>query len=821
MAESVKVKQQVHIESKIEALLKQMTHEEKIHLWRGSSRFEVGGIDRLGIPDMKMTDGPQGVRGPASTYFPTGIAMAASWNEELMEKVGAALGRETRAAGSGVLLGPGVNIMRTPLCGRNFEYFGEDPLLAGKMAAAYTRGIQSENVAACIKHLVANNQEWCRTTGSSEVGERALREIYLPAFKIACEESNIWSIMSAYNKVNGTFASANKYIQEDIPKGEWGWNGAMISDWGAAHDWKGCATGGLDIVMPGPAKKFASNLMEAVKKGEVDEKTITEHARRSLRLIFRTQSEIKGSAANTPEHQALGKELAGESITLLKNDGILPLNRSNLKSIAVIGPNANKQHSMNGVRGSGGSGAVNPPYEITPLAGLKELLGDQVKINFAEGYAFASGMTLIPAQSLKAGDRDGLKGEYFSNINLEGDPLVTRVDGVVDFKWTRQVAASGLPTDNFSVRWSGKLQPTQGGEYIIGLKSNDGSRLFIDGKEVIDNWKDQKMTLKTTAIALKAGQSYDLKLEYYDAGGSAAVKLMWDKPKSDKSLFADAVAAAKQSDVAVVFAGINHTYDSEALGWGAVPNADRPDLELIGPQADLIKAVSKVNPNTVVVLIGSGPLSVEQWHDKVKGIAMAWYPGQDGGHAIAEMLFGKVNPSGKLCFTWGKKLNDWACHSNGNFPGIKDGEVQYDEGVWVGYRHFEKQNITPRYPFGHGLSYTTFDIDDLKVLAKGSRFIATCTVTNTGKVAGSEVVQLYIGDEKCSVPRPLKELKGFRKVKLKAGETKAVAFEISRYDLSFYDVKGKAWKAEAGDFKISVGSSIENISETETITLKN
>ncbi len=810
------------IEMKIDALLKKMTLAEKVHIWHGCSGFEVGGIERLNIPKTKMTDGPQGVRGPTSTYFPTGIAMAASWNVDLMEKTGAALGRETRAAGCGVLLGPGVNIMRTPLCGRNFEYFGEDPFLAGKIAAAYIRGIQSENVAACVKHLVGNNQEWCRTTGSSEIGERALREIYLPAFKTACEEGKTWSIMSAYNKVNGTFASANKKIQQDIPKDEWGWNGAMISDWGGAHDWKGCATGGLDIIMPGPAHNFANKLIEAVKKGDIAESIVNNHARRSLRLIFRTQSKIKGKAVNTKEHQALSRELARESITLLKNDGLLPLNYNGLNSIAVIGPNADKQHSMDGVRGSGGSGAVNPPYEITPLAGLKHLVGDKIKINYAEGYRFGDGMNIIPAQNLKVDGRDGLKGEYFDNMKLAGKPTVIKVDGVVNFKWTNQVAATGMPNNKFSVRWRGELIAPVTGEYTLGLESDDGSKLYLDEKEIIDHWKDQGMTLKTTKVNLQAGKSYQIKVEYYDAGGEAEIKLLWKKPKSALEPFAEAIKAAKNSDIAVVFVGTNHTYDREALGWGKVPNSDRPDLDLIGPGAELIQAVTKVNPNTVVVMIGGGPLLVEGWHSKVKAVLMGWYPGQEGGHAIAEVLFGKVNPSGKTNCTWSKQLNDWACHANGNYPGIENGPVQYDEGIWVGYRHFEKQNIQPRYPFGHGLSYTKFEMSGLELpkTMVDSTIKIKCKVKNVGDREGSEVVQLYIGDEKSSVSRPVKELKGFKKIKLLAGETKEVQFTVNRDALSFYDVEKKKWVAEPGKFVIYIGSSAQEIKLKKSFFLK-
>ncbi len=816
------------IEEEVDSLLKKMTIEEKVALWHGCSGMEAGGIERLNIPRVKMTDGPQGVRGAVSTYFPTGIAMAACWNEELMKKVGAALGRETRASGCSVLLGPGINIMRTPLGGRSFEYFGEDPLLAGKIATAYVRGIQSENVAACVKHLVGNNQEKFRTVNSSKIGERALREIYLPAFEMACQEGNTWSIMSAYNQVNGTYASANKYIQQEIPKEEWGWNGAMISDWGGAHDWKGCATGGLDIIMPGPAHGFANPLLEAVKNGEISEDIIDDHARRSLRLILRTRptkQQQLNAKANTKDHQALARELARESIVLLKNDGQqLPFSIASLKSIAVIGPNSDKQHSMDGVAGSGGSGAVNPPYEITPLQGIEALVGGRVKINFAEGFAFGGGMKVVSTKYLTSKNRrqNGLDAEYFANMNLEGKPVTRQVDSTVNFNWTSQVAMEGLPADRFSVRWSGKLTAPVSGEYIIGTESDDGSRLFIDGQLIVDSWGHHAMEQKSGKAILKKGKKYDIRLEYYDAGGNAAVKLLWKLPQNKDEMFAEAIKAAKESEVAVVFAGINHSYDREALGWGDVPNADRPDMELIGPQVELIEAVAAVNPNTVVVMIGGGPLRVEKWHSKVRAVLMAWYPGLEGGHALAEVLFGQVNPSGKLVSTWGKQLDDYACHSNGNYPGNIE-EVEYDEGIWVGYRHFEKQNIVPRYPFGFGLSYTDFQISDLEVpevMMENETLRIRCKVSNIGSRAGSEVVQLYIGDEESSVARPVKELKGFMKTRLAAGETKELEFEIDRRALSFYDVDKAAWVAEPGRFTVYVGSSVVDIEQTGAFTLK-
>jgi beta-glucosidase len=805
----------VEMEKKIDKLLKKMTLEEKVSLWHGCSSFEVGGIKRLGIPKIRMTDGPQGVRGPVSTYFPTGIAMASSWNEKLMQEIGSALGDETRKAGCNVLLGPGVNIMRTPLGGRNFEYFGEDPFLAGKSAAAYIRGIQSRNISPCVKHFVANNQEWCRTSGSSEVDERSLREIYLKAFKIACDEGGSWALMSSYNKVNGVFASANRHLQQDILKNEWNWDGVVVSDWGGAHDWKGCALGGLDLIMPGPKKSFAKKLIAAVRKGEISENIIDEHARRVLRLIFRTQPEEE-NLYDVHKIRKTARTLAGESVVLLKNDGLLPLDINKIKTLAVIGPNADKQHSMSGVAGSGGSGAVNPPYETTPLQGLKNFTAGKVKINYAPSYYFPNETEKIPSAVFQSEGKPGLVGNYFNNPDFKGEAFLTQRESVIDFSRNSQVAGVGaVPANNFSVCWNGELIPPETGVYTLIITGNGCSKLFIDGKSLIEIDKTQKVKWKSRKISLEKGKSYKIKLEYaFENSGRAVFKLKWKRPNL-KPDFESAVKAASESDAVVVFAGINHTYDREALGWGLVPGSDRPDLEMIGPQAELINAVAEANPKTIVVLIGGGPLSVEKFYKNVKSILMAWYPGQDGGDVIAEILFGKLNPSGKLCCTWGKKLEDWAVHRDeSTYPGKKDGPVEYREGIFVGYRQFDRDNIAPRYPFGFGLSYTTFDVGVPLVKYRDGRYIITCPVTNTGKRSGAEVLQLYVGDLKPDVPRPPKELKGFVKISLNPGETKNAEFILSKDDFSYFDPAGSSWKFRPGKYRFYLGVSSRDIRRT-------
>ena len=808
------------IEQKIAKIMTQLSLEEKVSLCHGISGFEVGGIDRLSIPKIKMTDGPQGVRGPTSTYFPTGIAMASSWDPKLIQLLGSALGRETKAAGCKVLLGPGINIMRTPLNGRNFEYFGEDPLLAGKIAAGYISGVQSEGVAACVKHLSNNNQEKWRTTNSSEVDERTLRETYLSAFKIACDEGNVWAIMSAYNKVNGIYSSANKQIQYDIPKTDWGWDGAIISDWGGTHETEGAVNGGLDIEMPGGERNYLGKpYLEGLKSGKYDLKTLDDKVKRVLRLIYRTtiDSTLNKGEANTVAHQNIARKAAQESIVLLKNeDNILPINVAKIKSIAVIGPNANMQHSMDGVRGSGGSGSVNPPYEVTPLQGLKNSLGDKVTINFAEGISFKSNAEVIPAAHLfidYTAKKQGIKATYFDSVNLTGKEILSREETTLNHIWTNQVLTEKISPKTFSARWTTTLVPHKTGRYKIGVESDDGSRLFINNQLVVNNWREQGMHVESEEYYFEKDKTYDIKVEYFQAGGEAGIKLIWEFLDNNSNKLDEALKIAKEADIVLFFGGTNHTYDTESLGWGDVSGADRPDLELIGNQKELIKQLTEVNPNVVVVLIGGGPLSVETWIDKVKGVFMAWYPGQEGGNAIADLLLGKVNPSAKLPCTFGKKLNDYACHSNGNYPGTgNNGIVNYDEGIFVGYRWFEKESIKPRFPFGYGLSYTDFELSKLGLSqGKNRKLTINVTIKNSGKIDGAEVIQLYVSDKESSLPRPLKELKGFQKVKLKSGEKQTIEMTLNEADFSFYNPEKGAWVFEPGEFEISLGVSSEDI----------
>ena len=835
------------IERRVEDLLGRLTLEEKVSLCHGCSGMGIGNIERLGIGYLGMCDGPNGVRaGKPQTYFPTGIALASSWSPAFAREYGAAMGRETKAAGNRVILGPGVNIMRTPLCGRNFEYFGEDPFLAGKIAAGYVRGVQSEHVAACVKHLVCNNQEFWRTTNSSEVDERTLREIYLPAFRTACREGGTWMMMSAYNKINGTYASANRHIQYEIPKVEWGWDGAIVSDWGAVHS-TNAILGGLDIEMPGSPRNFLGKpFLELLRRGEVPESVLDDKVRRVLRLMFRTQlfQPLEGGETNTDRQRAIARRAACEGSVLLENDGILPLELPRVGSIAVIGPNADKRHSMGGVRGSGGSSAVMPEYEITPLAGLREKLGKRVEILYEPGVVFAGIEETVPQRCLSPGRIDpsvrynseagrqvaldadavptsGLYAEYFDNGDLSGEPVCRCVDPVLDFNWESDAPNPAIPGRPFSVRWKGFLTPEVSGEYELGLYEKGIFSLWLDGRKLVDQVGGKHTKTRLVPVKLEAGRKYEIRVEYRTATDKAKAHLIWKTPGQDD--IPAAVAAAKKADAAIVFAGTNHTYDKEALGWGDVPNADKPDLELIGRQAELIEAVARANSNTVVVLINGSPVSVEGWREKVRAILECWYPGQEGGRAIADMLFGDRYPAGRLPCTFGKKLGDYACHANGSYPGTgNNGVVKYKEGIFVGYRWFDEKGIEPRYPFGHGLSYTTFAYGNLQVKkVRGNRGIAvSATIKNTGGRAGSETVQVYVGEKNPSVPRPVRELKAFEKIELAPGESRRVEFLLPPGALAFYDTVSNDWKVEPGQYTVELAASSRDIRDAKTIAWK-
>lgn len=699
-----------------------------------------------------------------------------------------------------------VNLLRVPQGGRNFEGYGEDPYLVSRMAVAFVKGVQSQGVIATVKHFAANNQEYQRFSISADVDERALREIYLPAFRAAVQEAGVWSVMSAYNRINSVYATENAHLQNEILKDEWGFKGFVVSDWGATHSTVEAALNGLDVEMPG-STYFGTALLKAVQSGTVSEERINEMAGRVLRAMFAVglfDKPREPQPIDIRAHADTALQVEREAIVLLKNEGnLLPLDLGKVKTIALIGPNA-----ATPLVGGGGSSRVNPFYSVSPLAALAAQVPT---VLYAEEPGVSnSPLPTIPTEALVAGDdgAHGLKAGYFAGTrNPQGEPTVTRIDPTVNFNWGSGSPGAGIGNDNFAARWTGKVIAPATGEYQFATTSDDGVRLWVDGKLIIDNWTDHAATTDMAKINLEGGKSYDIRLEFYENSGDAVVQLGWKPPLAAEEMdpdIAKAVEIAKQADVAIVF-----VTDWETEG------ADRAENELPGLQNALIKAVAAANPNTVVVLNTGAPVFVESWIDQVPAVLEVWYGGQEVGNAMADVLLGKVNPSGKLPVSWPKRWEDYPMSaSEAYYPGVS-GHVKYAEGIFIGYRHLDRAGIEPRFPFGHGLSYTAFEYSDLAItpaeITPDGHVKVTFKLTNTGKMAGAEVAQLYVQDVEASVERPVKELKRFAKVYLQSGETKTVTFDLDPEALAFYDVKQSKWVVEPGQFNILIGSSSQDI----------
>ncbi|HXB60504.1 MAG TPA: glycoside hydrolase family 3 C-terminal domain-containing protein [Candidatus Acidoferrales bacterium] len=803
------------VEQRVNDLFGRLTGDEKLSLLGGRG-FTTRAIPRLGVPAMAMADagqgvrgGPRGTTGPA-TAFPCGVLMASTWDPELIGELGKAAGEEARNKGPGVqvLLGPAVNIHRSPLGGRNAEYFSEDPFLAAQMGVDFIKGVQSMGVSACVKHYACNNEETDRTTVDETVSERALREIYLPAFEAAVKEGKVWSVMSSYNMVNGYHASANKYLLTDILKHDWQFNGEVMSDWGGVHE-TDVVQAGNDLEMPYGDNMNVRKLKAALADGSVTQAAVDDSVRRILRTIIRVGL-LDGpmtpdqSKVNSPEHARLAYEIATKGIVLLKNQGdLLPLDQDKIKSIAVIGESA-----MHMQVDALGSPQVKPTHVVEILDGIKTEAGSGVTINYA---AAPTGGESVPASVVTPPNDSNMHGfwaEYFTNPNLEGNPAAVRVDQTINILDASD-PAPGISGDRYSARWTAKLHPSMTGLYNLSFSGDDGYRVYIDGKLLIDRWVQQAVYTSGAQAYFEAGKTYDVRIEYFQNGGDAVAQFKWMVP--GQTNYADAVEAAKKSDVAIVCVSADGT-DGEGQ--------DRTSMDLPDDQADLIKAVSAANKNTIVVLNTGGPVTMTPWVDQVPALVQAWYPGQEGGDAVAAVLFGKVNPSGKLPDTFAANRADYP--DAGNFPDV-DNKVTYAEGIYVGYRHFDKDNIQPLFPFGYGLSYTSFKYSDLKLSAPqldaNGQITASMDVQNTGERAGEEVVELYLHEQNPAIDRPVRELKGFAKVALNPGETKTVQFQVSPRALCYYDVDGRQWKADPGQYEIQIGASSRDIRLTAPFSL--
>jgi beta-glucosidase len=804
--------------SRTDELLGQMTLEEKISMLAGADLWHTVPVPRLGIPQLKVTDGPNGTRGawssmgPSSVATPVGIALGATWNPDVVEKVGNVLADELKAKGAHILLAPTVNIHRTPIAGRNFECYSEDPFLSGMLASAYIKGIQSKGVGACIKHFVANDQEYERHSMSSEVDERTLREIYLEPFRIAIRNSNPWSVMSSYNRLNGIYACENDHTLLEILKGEWKYEGFVMSDWFGTYD-TDVPAGGLDLEMPGPARWMSEeHVKNALASGKLTEAALDDKVRRLLCALekagrFESPELQLEKAEDKPQHHRIMREAAREAIVLLKNDGTLPLKKA-VKSIAVIGPYARTAQIL-----GGGSSTVTPHYAVSPYEGIRNRAGTKVKVTTAPGCFIYKNMPAPALETLSTPDgKRGLHLSLFNGTELAGSPAYSEVTTRAQFGWFESTVPH-VDQEDFSLRLEGFFTPQESGKHTLAMGAVGWGRLYLDEKLIVDHTADADMGKQLTAeLDLEGGKAYAIRLEYYWKGNPRWRSVsLGHQPPHAKDTIAEAVKLAKKCDVVVLIASLNNEWESEGF--------DRVDMKLPGAQDELIERVAKANKNTIVALNTGSPVEMP-WIDKVPAVLQLWYNSQEQGNALADVLFGDVNPSGKLPTTFPVRLQDNPAYTN--YPG-ENGKVRYGEGLFVGYRYYDKKELEPLFPFGHGLSFTTFKYSNLRLSAKSltpnELLKVRVDVTNTGKVAGKEVVQLYVRDLHATIARPDKELKAFVKVELAPKQTKTVSMTLDREAFWYFDVLQNAWATKPGDFEILVGSSSRDLRLRARFTL--
>lgn len=812
------------IEERVSALLAQMTLEEKVTLCHAGSKFAVAAIPRLGIPEFSMSDGPHGVRREINrdnwdfvdteedyaTYLPPAASLAATWNPSLARLFGEVLGAEARARGKDVILGPGINIVRMPTCGRNFEYYGEDPHQIAALVGPQIQGIQSQDVAACVKHYAANSQELNRHGVDVRMDERTLREIYLPGFKAAVE-AGVLTVMGAYNLFRGQHCCQNACLLNGILKGEWGFDGAVISDWAGVHDMRAAAENGMDIEMgtPRPFNEFflAEPFLEALRRGDLPEALVDDKVRRVLRVMFRIgmfdPATRKPGARLTPEHRQAALAIAREAIVLLKNEGaLLPLAPAALRKVVVIGGNATVKHAL-----GGNSSAVKTPYEITPLEGICRRLGEGVEIAHFRGYpAKVDAFEPIPGEYLGTADEGagthGWKAKFHADRE-EATPPVFRADADIDFDWTDAGPLAGWVPMQYVAEWKTTLTPPQSGTYEFVFEGANHANFGIDGQDLIQRWENgDGEDIVAKSVALEAGRVYHVRVWVKPNSPKVKIRLGWIPPWVDRNAgqgeeWEDAVAKA---DAVLFVGGLNHQYDVEGC--------DRRDMALPDGQNELLERLVALNPRTVAVLVAGSPVEMP-WAQKVPAIVFAGYGGMEGGTALAEVLFGDVNPSGKLTMTFPKTLADAPSHALDDYTADV---CDYKEGVFTGYRWYDAKGLDVLFPFGYGLGYTTFALSDLvleKTAEGGAR--ALVSVTNTGGRAGAEVVQIYVGQPGCSVPRPVRELKGFAKVVLEPGETRRVEIELPREAFAFWHPAKNGWTVEPGEFVVEAGVSSRDI----------
>jgi len=798
------------IEARVDALLSRLSLDEKIDLLGGQPDATQGGNTygnaQAGIPPLKMADASLGLHWwtDRSTTYPATIALAATWDRDLAYRMGAALGRDARARGIHIVLGPGVNLYRSPLCGRNFEYLGEDPYLASESVVGFIRGLQDQGVSGTVKHFAVNFQEYERNKVSSDLDERTLREMYLPAFRAAVETAGVGAVMTAYNLVNGIHCSEHPELIREILKGEWGFQGLVMSDWGSTYSAIEAANAGLDLEMPVALWLNREKLLPAVRDGSVPLSVIDDKVRRLLRLMLcfgwvDHPQQDSSIPLEDPATAAVALEVARRGCVLLKNaDNLLPLDPGAQQIIAVIGPRAAATPI------NGGGSAYNKPWRtISILDGLRTVFGAD-RIRHCIGFRLDAPETAYgSSQFLTPESQPGLVAEYFNNRTWEGAPVLRRVEPRIQQRWGKGAIAEGVDASQFSVRWTGVIRPERTGPHLFHQWFMGWFRVRVGDQVIFDMLDGATLKAPAVMMQLEAGRDYPIEVLYQRIGeenGACVGWEYWDRKRE----VAEAVEMASGADVVVFCGGYSDQTESEGF--------DR-EFAIPPEQEELLLALAEANPRVVTVITAGGNVDMRRWLDRVPALLYAWYPGQEGGTAIAEILSGAVNPSGKLPATFERSLADrssWGCYHDAD----RDLRVQLTDGVFTGYRHHDRTGVAPQFPFGFGLSYTTFAYDNLRLapaLRTGETLSVCFDVINTGTRPGTEVAQLYLSDCAASVPRPVKELKGFAAVTLQPGERRTVQLDLDETALRFFCPQQRAWVAEPGDFEVLIGASAADI----------
>jgi beta-glucosidase len=819
------------IDRRADAILAKMSLEEKIDYLSGTDGFFVRALPELGVPRLRMADGPIGARnfGPA-TAMAAGINLAATWDPALAERVGVEIGRDARAKGVNFLLGPGLNIYRAPMNGRNFEYFGEDPFLASRIAVGYINGVQSRGVSATAKHFMANNSEFDRHNTDAIIDERTMREIYLPAFEAAVKEAHVGAVMNSYNLVNGVHATQNEMLNTEILKREWGFQGVLMSDWLSTYDGIAAANSGLDLEMPSGAFMNRQNLLPAVSDGRVSIAVIDDKVRRILRLAVKSQwLDRDQTDLSVPRYNLQGRQAAldaaREGIVLLKNDTrVLPLDKHTIKSVAVIGPGA-----YPAVPVGGGSAGVRPFAAVSFLEGIANELGPSVHTFYHRGIPeFAELAQSTNFTTAQSGGRAGVLAEYFSNANLEGDPIIRRNDAHINFGEAPNAdlgfSAVAYPPGFESSRWTGYYTATSDAPYDIVVQSTGEAggnyRVYVDDKLTLDNWSDSRALVGVSTMTLDAG-SHKVVVEHRGRPGFLGMRFRFGIVRHDSYVDPVAEKIAASADAVVVAVGFNRESESEG--------SDRT-FSLPPGQDQLIQKMAELNKRTIVVVASGGGVDMSGWVGRVPALLESWYAGQEGGTALAEILFGDVNPSGRLPVSFERHWEDNPAHDS-YYPQPGTKRVEYTEGIFSGYRGYEHEGVKPLFPFGYGLSYSAFRYRNLSIRpasvgtaqigapASGLLYEVSWDVINTGSRDGADVGEVYVGEEHPLVPRPARELKGFARINLRAGATQRVKVLLDSRAFSYFDVSAHEWRADSGDFTISVGRSVDQILLKGTVSL--